>query len=145
MINRHNDLKKVLIKLVEFSYQWYTDSCKSEGYDPDNVLSAVLIDLARECAVKMKKYMDAKKNYTSEVEQQKIDKEITKLNNERIGHMLDALQFAKMVAENGQGFNSFLKSQTSRNSGGGTNTTNLTPLEKRINDRWNKAMELQEG
>lgn len=145
MTNQRSDLKKAVIRLVEFSYQWYQDSCKEEGYDATNVLSAVSIETARSCAVKMKKYMDSKANYAGESEHKKLDKEISKLNNERIGHMLDALQFAKLMAENGQGFNVFLKNQTSGSARGGIDSTDLTPLEKRINERWNKAMELQKG
>lgn len=104
-------MKKVVIRLVEFSNQWFRETCKEEGLDPDNELSKVMTGLARECAVGMKKFMDAKKNYPDEQIQQRLEIEIDTLNNKRIGYMLDALQFAELVANNGKGFNEFLQKQ----------------------------------
>lgn len=103
-----------MIDLVEFSNQWFKDTCKEEGFDPDNELSKVSVGLARECAVGMKKFIDAKLNYSDEQIQQKLDAEIAGLNNKRIGYMLDALQFAELVASNGKGFNGFLQKQTKK-------------------------------
>lgn len=94
----------------EFSNQWFRDTCKEEGLDPDNELSKVPVGLARECAIAMKKYMDAQKNYSQSI-QVKLQLEIDKLNNKRIGYMLDALTFAEIVAGQGKGFNNFLKKQ----------------------------------
>lgn len=99
--------------MVEFSNQWFRDTCKENELDPDNELSKVPVGLARECAVAMKKYMDAQKNYSEQV-QSKLQLEIDKLNNQRIGYMLDALTFAEIVSGNGKGFNNFLKKQARR-------------------------------
>lgn len=103
-----------MVNLVEFSNQWFRDTCEEEGLDPDNELSKVPVGLARECAVGMKKFMDAKSNYPDEEIQQKLDMEISELNNKRIGYMLDALTFAEIVATNGKGFNNFLRKQARR-------------------------------
>lgn len=96
--------------MVEFSNQWFRETCKENELDPDNELSKVPIGLARECAVGMKKFMDAQKNYSEQV-QSKLQLEIDKLNNQRIGYMLDALTFAEIVSEKGKGFNGFLQKQ----------------------------------
>lgn len=128
--------------MVEFSNQWYRDTCAKEGYNPDNVLSEVLIELARECAMGMKKFMDAKKNYPDEKIQQKLELGINELNNKRIGYMLDALQFAELVVNNGKGFNEFLKKQTGGRAVA-SNGEDLTAVEQRVSDRWNEAMSRQ--
>lgn len=99
-----------MIDVVEFSNKWFRETCQKEGLDPDNELSKVPVGLARECANAMKKYMDAQKNYNQSI-QVKLQLEIDKLNNERIGYMLDALIFAEIVAGQGKGFNNFLKKQ----------------------------------
>src|SRR5690625_7590426 len=89
--------------MVEFSNKWYRETCTENGLNPDNELSKTAVDLARDRAIDMKKYMDAKENYDDENLHKKFDKEISRLDNERIGHMLDALMYAEIMADLGDG------------------------------------------
>lgn len=93
---------------VDFDNKWYRETCKENGFNPDNELSKSAIDLARDCAISMKKYMDTQKQYDDEYLQQKLQNEIDRLNNDRIGHMLNALFYAEVMAGLGEGFNQFL-------------------------------------
>lgn len=93
---------------VDFDNKWYRETCKENGFNPDNELSKSAIDLARDCAISMKKYMDTQEQYDDEYLQQKLQNEIDRLNNDRIGHMLNALFYAEVMAGLGEGFNQFL-------------------------------------
>lgn len=93
---------------VDFDNKWYRETCKENGFNPDNELSKSAIDLVRDCAISMKKYMDAQEQYDDEYLQQKLQNEIDRLNNDRIGHMLNALFYAEVMAGLGEGFNQFL-------------------------------------
>lgn len=92
---------------IDFDNQWYRAICKENGLDPDNELSKSAISLAKECAISMKKYMDTQDKYEDEHLYQKLQKEIHRLNNERIEHMLNALFYAEVMAGLGE-FNQFL-------------------------------------
>lgn len=131
--------------MVVFNYEWYKDTCKEEGLNSKNVVSLVPIGLARDCSIKMKKYMDAKKSYSDKEVKMKFDREIDRLNNKRIGYMLDALQFAELVEENGRGFNEFLIKQTNMRRDNDESMVGLTAVERRVHDRWEKAMEDRKG
>ena len=101
---------------VDFDNKWYRETCKENGFNPDNELSKSAIDLARDCAISMKKYMDTQEQYDDEYLQQKLQNEIDRLNNDRIGHMLNALFYAEVMAGLGEGFNQFLiKDQQRKN------------------------------
>lgn len=102
--------------MVDFSNKWYRDTCSENGFNPDNELSKSAITLAKDCAIRMKKYMDTQKQYEDEQVHSKLQKEIDELNNERIGHMLNALFYAEIMAGLGEGFNQFLiKDQQRKN------------------------------
>lgn len=93
---------------VDFSNQWFRETCIESGLDPDNALSQSTIDLAKDCAIKMKYYMGAKERYTNNNATSAIDIEISKWNERRIGHMLNALFYAEVM--NGlPGFDEFIK------------------------------------
>lgn len=94
---------------VDFSNQWYRETCKEAGYNPDNLLSQSEIDLARLSAVNMKKYTDIKEKYGDEKLKEKLIVEIKRLDEKRVEHMLNALDFAKIAAGLGKGFESFLE------------------------------------
>jgi len=102
--------------MVEFSNRWYRETCLQNGLNPDNELSKTAVDLARDRAIDMKKYMDAKKNYDDVSLHKKLDREITRLDNERVGHMLDALTYAEIMVGLGDGFNTFVKQYSDKRS-----------------------------
>lgn len=102
--------------MVDFSNKWYRDTCSENGFNPDNELSKSAITLARDCAISMKKYMDTQEQYDNEHLCQELQKEIDRLNNERIEHMLNALLYAEIMVGLGEGFNQFLiKDQQRKN------------------------------
>lgn len=105
-------LEKWIYMKVEFNNEWYRDVCKENGFNPDNPVSITAVDLAKDCAIAMKKYMDAKNNYDDEKLQIKLDKQIQRLNEERIGYMLDALWYAEVVAGLGKGAEKFIRRRT---------------------------------
>jgi len=134
--------------MVEFSNKWYRETCTENGLNPDNELSKTAVDLARDRAIDMKKYMDAKKNYDDENLHKKFDKEISRLDNERIGHMLDALMYAEIMADLGDGFDTFSKQHLKKKNrlmGKVQNAQSLTPAEKRVSERWQGAMKKMKG
>lgn len=100
--------------MVDFSNQWFREQCEENGWNPDNELSKSTVDLARQCAVKMKRFMDAKENYSDEEVHKKLDEQIKFWNNERIEHMLNALFYAEVMHGLGDGFNEFVKKQMTR-------------------------------
>lgn len=102
--------------MVDFSNKWYRDTCSENGFNPDNELSKSAITLAKECAIHMKKYMDTQEQYENEHLYLKLQKEIDRLNNSRIEHMLNALFYAEVMAGLSEGFNQFLiKDQQRKN------------------------------
>lgn len=101
---------------IDFDNKWYRETCRQNGFNPDNELSKSTIDLARDCAISMKKYLDTQKQYEDEQLHQRLQKEIDRLNNQRIEHMLNALFYAEIMAGLGEGFNQFLiKDQQRKN------------------------------
>ena len=101
---------------VDFDNKWYRETGRENGFNPDNELSKSAVDLARDCAISMKKYMDTLEEYDDEHLHQKLQKEIDRLNNSRIEHMLNALFYAEVMAGLGEGFNQFLiKDQQRKN------------------------------
>lgn len=100
---------------IEFNNKWYRETCVEGGLNPDNILSSSEIELARECSIGMKKYLIAKENYQGTELQRKFDIEIKRLNEKRIGHMFQALEFAEMMKKSGEGYDKFLESHYQRN------------------------------
>lgn len=94
---------------IEFSNQWYRETCKENGFDPDNILSQSAIEVAKDRAISMKMYMDTQEKYEDEQLHSKLQKEIERLNDERIEFMLNALIYAEVMAKSGKGYNEFLK------------------------------------
>lgn len=94
---------------VLFNNKWFRETCEAEGWNPDGMFTQSSIVLARERAVDMKLYMDAKKNYPDVKLQKKFDEQIKRLDEERVGYMLNALLFAEVSAENGVNFDRFLE------------------------------------
>lgn len=99
---------------VEFSNKWYRETCESVGLNPDNILSSSEVDLARDRAIDMQKYLRAKKVYPDPELINKFDKRIKELDEKRVGHMLNALYFAEVVGGLGVGFDKFLENQYNR-------------------------------
>lgn len=99
---------------VEYSNKWYRETCIEAGLNPDNVLSDSEVQLARDTAKDIRKYQIAKENYLDPEVQKKLDKQIKRLNEQRIGHMFEALTFAEIVAGVGKGFDKFLEHQINR-------------------------------
>lgn len=134
---------------IDFDNKWFRETCSSGGLDPDNELSKSAVDLARDKAIEMKKYMDAKEQYQDEEILRKLDENINRLNNERIGHMLDAVAYAEVMGGLGDGFNEFAKRIIDRRkyitSSNNDVSSNLSPVEKRVNDRWEQAMSRRAG
>lgn len=135
--------------MVEFSNKWYRETCIENGLNPDNELSKTAVDLARDRAIDMKKYMDAKKNYDDVSLHERLDREIMRLDNERVGHMLDALMYAEIMSGLGNGFDTFIKQYIGKRErlmgNVQTSSTNMTEIEKRVNDRWEEAMKRMKG
>ena len=133
---------------IDFDNKWFRETCSSGGLDPDNELSKSAVDLARDKAIEMKKYMDAQKKYDDTLHTE-FQKNIDRLNNERIGHMLDALTYAEIVDGLGGGFNEFAKRIIDRRkhitSSNNDVSLNLSSVEKRVNDRWEQAMSKRAG
>lgn len=94
--------------MVEFSYKWFCEECEKAGLNPDNELSKSAIFLAYDRAVEMKKYMNALKHYDDETLKERLQANIDRLNNARIGHMLDALYYAEVMDGLGESFNRFV-------------------------------------
>lgn len=94
---------------IEFSNEWYRATCKENGFDPDNILSQSSVAIAKKCAVSMQKYMRTQRKHKDDELHSKLQKEIDRLNNERIEHMLNALEYAQLMAGEGQGYNEFIK------------------------------------
>lgn len=99
--------------MVDFNNKWFRETCEEAGWDPDNALSQSAIGIAKTYAIKMKKNMDAKKNYDDETLQKRFDERINGLNNERINYMLNALTYAEVMAGLG-GFDEFIKGKEKR-------------------------------
>lgn len=99
---------------IDFSNQWFLETCEENGFDPDNELSKTAVALAYRCSVNMKKYMNAKEHYEDELLREKLDQQIGRLNDDRIGYMLNALTYAEIVSGLGKGFNQFLKKEIKR-------------------------------
>lgn len=96
---------------IIYNYKWYKETCEENGFDPKNLFSKTAIDLARKSSVGMKLFMDAKKNYPDKELQAKFDFEIKKLDEQRVGYMLDALHYAEFVKKQGKGYDVFLSKQ----------------------------------
>lgn len=100
--------------MVEFSYKWFCEECEKARLNPGNELSESAIFLAHDRAVEMKMYMDAKEDYDDEVLKMNLQANIDRLNNARIGHMLDALFYAEVMSGLGDNFNKFVKRKNDR-------------------------------
>ena len=138
--------------MVQFNNKWYRQMCLDNGFNADNELSVTAVDMAREKAIRMKRFMDAKKLYKEHGDDLlvlKLDAEIERLDNERVEYMLDALFYAEVMSGLGDGYNQFVKQYLSKRQaltrGVHNEPTNLTPVEKRVSERWEQAMERMKG
>ena len=100
--------------MVDFSNKWYRETCLENGLDPDNVLSQSAVEVAKQCAIDMKLYMDNKKHYESKELLIKLDEQIKRLNNERIEFMLYALTYAEIMNGMGAGADKFIETMIKR-------------------------------
>ena len=100
--------------MVEFSNKWYRETCIENGLNPDNVLSQSAIAVAKKCAIDMKMYMDNKVHYEDEEVRASLDEQINRLNNERIGFMLNALIYAEIMNGMGVGADKFIETMIKR-------------------------------
>lgn len=132
--------------MVAFNNEWYRETCKSNDLNPDNELSKISVSLARDAAVGMKKFMDAKETHGL---LDKLDVQIEQLDNERVAHMLDALFYAEIISGIGDSFNTFIKGHLSKRESVMRNvqysSPELTDIEQRVKDRWEQAMKNMEG
>ena len=134
--------------MVDFSNKWYRETCLENGLDPDNVLSQSAVEVAKQCAIDMKLYMDNKKHYESKELLIKLDEQIKRLNNERIEFMLYALTYAEIMDEMGKGFDTFAKRyldkrervQMQQNSVVDDAPLASSEVKKRVAARWEQAM-----
>ncbi len=100
---------------IDFNNNWYREQCLENGLDPDNVLSQTSIEVAKAYAIKLKYWLDArelaKEQYLQEWEElePKFETQIERCNSARIGHMLDALDYAEIAGKWEPGFNEHLK------------------------------------
>src|SRR5699024_10013848 len=141
------------MRMVDFSNKWYRETCLENGLDPDNVLSQSAIEVAKQCAIDMKLYMDNKKHYESKELLIKLDEQIKRLNNERIEFMLYALTYAEIMKEMGKGFDTFAKRyldkrervQVQQNSVVDDAPLASSEVKKRVAARWEQAMKRMEG
>ena len=142
-----------LMRMVDFSNKWYRETCLENGLDPDNVLSQSAVEVAKQCAIDMKLYMDNKKHYESKELLIKLDEQIKRLNNERIEFMLYALTYAEIMKEMGKGFDTFVKRyldkrervQAQQNSVVDDAPLASSEVKKRVAARWEQAMKRMEG
>ena len=142
-----------LMRMVDFNNKWYRETCLEHGFNPDNVLSQSAVEVAKQCAINMKMYMDNKKHYESEELLMKFDEQINRLNNERIEFMLYALTYAEMMDEMGKGFDTFAKRYLDKREQAqkqGNEIVDDAPLassevKKRVAARWEQAMKKMEG
>ena len=100
--------------MVEFSNRWYRETCLQNGLNPDNILSQSAIAVAKQCAIDMKMYMDNKEHYEDEEVKARLDEQINRLNNERIGFMLNALIYAEIMNGLGAGADKFIETMIKR-------------------------------
>lgn len=100
--------------MVEFSNKWYRETCLENGLNPDNVLSQSAIAVAKKRAIDMKMYMDNKEHYEDEEVKARLDEQINRLNNERIGFMLNALTYAEIMNGLGAGADKFIETMIKR-------------------------------
>ena len=142
-----------LMRMVDFSNKWYRETCLENGLDPDNVLSQSAVEVAKQCAIDMKLYMDNKKHYESKELLIKLDEQIKRLNNERIEFMLYALTYAEIMKEMGKGFDTFAKRyldkrervRAQQNSVVDDAPLASSEVKKRVAARWEQAMKRMEG
>ena len=100
--------------MVDFSNKWYRETCLENGFNPDNVLSQSAVEVAKQCAIDMKMYMNNKEHYEDEELVSKLDEQINRLNNERIEFMLYALTYAEIMSEMGVGADKFIETMINR-------------------------------
>lgn len=139
--------------MVDFSNKWYRKTCLENGLNPDNVLSQSAVEVAKQCVIDMKLYMDNKKHYESKELLIKLDEQIKRLNNERIEFMLYALTYAEIMKEMGKGFDTFAKRyldkrervQVQQNSVVDDAPLASSEVKKRVAARWEQAMKRMEG
>lgn len=87
----------------------YRELCIGQGWNPDNPLSKQSVGLARDCAIKVKRFMDAKKIYENFGVDDQLDMQIDRWNNNRIEFMLNALAHAEQIHHLGEGADKFFE------------------------------------
>src|SRR5699024_12573352 len=97
-----------LMLIDDFSNKWYQETCLENGRVPDNVLSQSAVEVAKQCAIDIKLYMDNKKHYESKELLIKLYEQIKRLNNEQIEFMLYTITYAEIMEEMGKGFDTFV-------------------------------------
>ena len=138
--------------MVQFNNKWYRQMCLDNGFNADNELSVTAVNMAREKAIRMKRFMDAKKLYKEHGDDLivlKLDAEIERLDNERVEYMLDALFYAEVMSGLGDNYNQFVKQYLSKRQaltrGVHSEPASLTPVEKRVSERWEQATQNMKG
>ncbi|WP_217495667.1 hypothetical protein, partial [Salmonella enterica] len=97
------------------------------------------IDLARQCSVEMKTYMDMKNNYDDSLVHERSDKQIEDLNNKRIDYMIQALEFAVWFKKSGQGADEFVRKNVEVLNTSIDDEASETEQYERTLDRWDNV------
>ena len=105
--------------MVDFSFNWFVMTCEVEGLDYNNILVKLELDRARDYAYEMKwwetqanqlKYKPTIEGhwlYSPEVKEnarRSYMKNVEKMNEERIKHMITALEMAEIANGMEKGF-----------------------------------------
>ena len=94
-------------------YKDYETLCEADGLKPDRLLSLLELERAKERAVEMakaRKRLDTSKRLSPSVRQQ-METWIKKQDEERIEHMIIALEMAESMDGLGNGLELFLKNK----------------------------------
>ena len=92
-------------KTVAYSYAWLKEECKKAGVPYDTLVVQSFVSLAYDCSVAMKRCM---KEYEPPFEEA-VKKEYQRLDNERIGYMLSALDVAIATGDQPKQWDAWLR------------------------------------
>lgn len=122
---------------VPFSYKKYVDYCERNDLIAHNVASEYELYFAYKCSVRIKRYLDERDRPDSVMSEEVVNRQIKRLDNERVTHMLNAKQYAE-IFENSvkfQAFDEWIRQQ--RNLPDRLFSTKLALQElRREYDRW---------